>query len=87
MGDHVKGLTEFQVDDISNSSLVKKCSYAIIEGHWVGQAGCSHSDAMLVVSYHLPLFHVPYVVEWDILQVPSAVSSQIGHCISVYMHV
>lgn len=55
MGDHVKGLTEFQVDDISNSSLVKKCSYAIVEGHWIGQAGLTLGEAMLVVLYHFPL--------------------------------
>jgi len=54
----VKGLTEVQIDDFSGSSLVHCCS-DIIEGHQVSQAGFALGEAMLVLSYHLPVFHVP----------------------------
>ena len=59
MGYHVKGLTEVQIDDISGSFLVHRCSYTIIKGHWVGQAGFALGEAMLVLPYQLPAFHVP----------------------------
>jgi len=36
VGDHVKGLTEVQTDDISGPSLVHWYSYTIREGHHVG---------------------------------------------------
>ena len=35
---------------------------AVIEGHSVGQAGLALGEAMLAVSNHLPVFHVPYIV-------------------------
>ena len=57
-GDHVKDLTEIQIDDINGFCLIHWCNYAIIEGHWVGQAGFALGEAVLVVSNHLPLFHV-----------------------------
>ena len=58
METQVKGLTEVLLDDISGSSLVHCCS-DIIEGHQVSQAGFALGEAMLVLSYHLPVFHVP----------------------------
>jgi len=33
VGDHVKGLTEVQTDDIHSSSLVYRSSHVIIESH------------------------------------------------------
>ena len=39
MGDSAKGLTEVQIDGISDSSLVHWHSYTITEDHQIGQAG------------------------------------------------
>lgn len=57
--DHIKGLTEIQVDYIVQSSLVNWHSYSTIEGHQIGQASFAPGEAMLVVSYHIFVFHVP----------------------------
>ena len=59
MGYCVRGLAEVQVDDISSTSLVPQCSDTITEGHQVGQAGFALGEAMLVLPYQLPAFHVP----------------------------
>jgi len=58
MRDHVKGLTEVQVGDISGCFLVRWCSYAIIKNK-IGQAEPALCEAMLFILYHLPLFHMP----------------------------
>ena len=60
VGYHVKGLAEVQVDDFRGSSLVHWCSYTIIKGHYVGQAGFVLGEATLVLPYHLLVFHVHY---------------------------
>jgi len=59
MGDHVKDFEEVQIDDICSSSLVYSYSHCITEGHKVGQAGLALGEAMLAVSNHLPVLHVP----------------------------
>lgn len=38
VGDHVKSLVQFQVDDISRLPLVYQCHHSVIEGHHTGQA-------------------------------------------------
>ena len=55
-GDCVKGPTEVQIDDIRRSPLVHRCSHSIREGC---QAGLAAGEAMLAVSNHLPVLHVP----------------------------
>jgi len=47
MGDHVKGLTEVQIDDMSGCSLVYRGSYAIIKRDETDQAGPALGEAML----------------------------------------
>ena len=47
----VRGLTEVQIDDTGVSSL-----YSIVKGHCVGQEGFA-LEAMLLLLYHLPVFH------------------------------
>jgi len=58
VGDHVKGRTEVQIDDIHSSPLVHPCSHSITAGHYVAQAGLTPGEAMLAVSNHLPVFHM-----------------------------
>lgn len=55
MGDCVKDLTEV----ISWSSLVHFCSHPITEGDQFGQAQLAPIEAVLAVSDHLLVFHVP----------------------------
>lgn len=57
--DHIKDLTEIQTDDIVQSSLVNWHSHSIIEGHQIGQASFVPGEAMLVVSDHIFVLHVP----------------------------
>ena len=45
--------------DISGSSLVTFCDDIIVSVDKVGQAAPALGEAMLVISYHLLLFHVP----------------------------
>ncbi len=52
MWDHVKGLAEVQVDDISCLSSVHQCQYSVIEGCQIGQTQPSFGEAMLAVSDH-----------------------------------
>ena len=54
MVDHMKGLTEFQVDDISSFSFI----HSIIEGHQISQAQSALGGAILAGSSHLPVFHM-----------------------------
>ena len=58
MWDHVKGLTEVQVDDIGWSSLSNLCSHSIIVGHWIGQAQFALGEAVVAVPHHLLVLHV-----------------------------
>ena len=59
MGDHVKGLIEVQIDDINDSSLVHWCNYAIVGSTAQGSSGrICLGEAMLVIPYHIPVFHV-----------------------------
>ena len=59
MGDHVKSLTEVQIDDISCFSLVHSHSYAIIKSDKVGLGGHALCEAMMAFLYHLPLSNAP----------------------------
>ena len=59
MGDHVKGLAENQMDDISCLPFILRCCHSIIECHQIGQAQPSLDEAMLVISDHLLVPHVP----------------------------
>ena len=54
----VKGLTEVEIDDISGSSLAHRCCDALIESHYVGQAGFALGEAMLVLPHQLPDFSI-----------------------------
>ena len=49
----VEGLTEVEIGDISDSSLVHWCSDTTMKGNQAGQAGS------VLLLYHLPAFHVP----------------------------
>ena len=61
--DHVK----VQVDDISCLSFVHEYRYSIIGGHQTDQALPSLVEAMLVVSNHLLIAHVPsYLFQEDL---------------------
>ena len=53
MQDHIKGLSEVQVDDITCSAFVHSLCHLIVEGHQIGQAWSTLGDAMLAVSDHI----------------------------------
>ncbi|GAB0190293.1 exostosin-2 [Grus japonensis] len=57
--DSVKCLAQVQVDDISCSSLVHQRCNPIIEGHQIYQARFALSEAVLAVTSHLLVLHVP----------------------------
>jgi len=59
MREHVKGLAEVQVDDVHCPSLVHWCRHSIIEGYQIGQARSALVEAMLAVSDHFLISHVP----------------------------
>ena len=59
MRDSVKYFAQVQVDDISCSSLVHQRCNPIVEGHQICQAQFALSEAMLAVTNHLLIFHVP----------------------------
>ena len=56
--DCVKGLTEVQTDDISGSSFAHWHSYAIIKYDKIGHSGSAAGETILVIPYHLSLFHM-----------------------------
>lgn len=58
MGDHIKGVTEVQMDVAHSSSLVHCCSDSIIEGHKAGKVGYALGKVVLTVSNYLPVLHV-----------------------------
>lgn len=58
--DYDRGFMKVQISYVWNPSLLHWCSYSIIEDHWVGQAGFALHEAMLTVSNHLPILHVPW---------------------------
>ena len=62
MGDRVEGLTLMQMEDISGSPLsTDAVTPSRKPTHQVGQAGFAlgWAEAMLVLPYQLPAFHVP----------------------------
>ena len=67
VGDHVKGLAQVQVDDTSCLYFVHQCCHSITEGHQVGQTRPSLGEAVLAVSDHLLIPHVPRYVFQGVL--------------------
>jgi len=59
MRNSVKCFPQIQVDDIICSSLIHQCSNPITEGHHTCQALLALGEAMLAVTNHLLIFHVP----------------------------
>ena len=59
MQDCVKCFVQVQLDDVIWSSFILQCSNPIIEGHKICQAQFALSEAMLAVTNHLFIFHVP----------------------------
>ena len=59
VGDHVKGLAEVQVDDIGFLLFAHRCHHSITEGHQSSQAQLSLGEAMLSVSHHSLIPHMP----------------------------
>ena len=57
--DHVKGFAEVQVDDIHHPSPVHRSCHSITEGHQIDQARSALGEAMLAVSDHPLIPHVP----------------------------
>ena len=57
--DHVKGLTQVQVDDICCPSFVHRCCHPIIEGHQIGQARSALGGVILAVLDYFHISHVP----------------------------
>lgn len=59
MQDSVKCFAQDQVDDVSCSSLTHWHCNPITEGHQNGQAQLALSEALVAVTSHLSVFHVP----------------------------
>jgi len=57
--DHVKGLAEDQIDDLSCPTVVHWCHRFFTEGHQIGEAQYSPDEAVLAVSDHLLVSHMP----------------------------
>ena len=58
VGDHIKGLTEVQIDDSSCFSFVQWCCHSIVNCNWVGQPQPALDEAVLAVSDNLLLLYV-----------------------------
>ena len=59
MQDHIRGLSQVQVDDISCPSFVHQCHHSITEVHKFHQARPTLGEAMLIVLDLLLISHVP----------------------------
>ena len=59
MWDSVRCFAQVQAGDISCSSLIHQCCNPIVEGHQICQAPFALSEALLAVTSHLLIFHVP----------------------------
>ena len=57
--DGVKSCAQVQVGDVSCSSLIHQCSNPVVEGCQICQAQFACSEAMLAVTSHLLILHVP----------------------------
>ena len=57
--DSDKCFAQVKVDDISCSSLIHQCCNPAVEGHQICQAQFALSEAMLVVTSYLLIFHAP----------------------------
>jgi len=60
--DHVNSLVQVPVDNISCPFFVHQCCHSITEGHQVGQTRPSLGEAVVAVSDHLLIPHVPQYV-------------------------
>ena len=59
MEDHAKGLVQVQVDEIGLHHFVHQCHLSIMEGYQIGQVRPSLGKAMLDVSDHPLIPHLP----------------------------
>ena len=59
MGNHVKGLTKVQVDDIHSLSFILQLGHVVIEGDQVGQAGPAFDEPMSAGPDPLDVLHMP----------------------------
>ena len=57
--DHVKGLAQVRVHDISSSSFIGQCHHSITGDHQIGQAQSALGGAMLALLDHL-ISHMLY---------------------------
>ena len=58
MGDSVKNLAEFEVDDIHSFPFIYPASHALIESYHFGQAGFPLGESMLTTPDNLLLLHL-----------------------------
>ena len=67
VGNHVKGLAQVQVYNISHHPLLHQSCHSIIEGHQIGYARPSSGEAVLAVLDHTLIPHmIKHVIHEDL---------------------